>query len=280
MKVSSGLEEIHERTTTAVQNEGTELVENPNFKKNEPNRDREVIDRCCVINTANTNQLSNDPVNHSEEMKCNNKPDTYIMSRNSREFKELMARLEKTTAQSSFHHSALVAVYEGLLDYFPIAEMLWRRPTEHNVSDVIDCTETEATAKDEPPEDNTTNTDDTSKDDISEVDMSTDSSSRELDSDPKQTGKTWVSHSFEEVVKHVNEVNGTFYGSALLDQIESFARVGNPQLLLENSAERKRERVPLMGVVDLTKGDTVMTSGNSQNDEKNDVEEDVSTVEE
>ena len=120
----------------------------------------------------------------------------------------------------------------------------------------------------------------TSKDDTSEVDMSTDSSSRELDSDPKQTGKTWVSHSFEEVVKHVNEVNGTFYGSALLDQIESFARVGNPQLLLENSAERKRARVPLMGVVDLTKGDTYMTSGTSPKEEKNDVGEDVSTVEE
>ena len=101
----------------------------------------EVIDRCCVINTANTNQLLNDPINHSEEMKYNNKPDTYIMSRNSREFKELMTRLEKTTAQSSFHHSALVAVYEGLLDYFPIAEMLWRRPIERNVSDVIDCKE-------------------------------------------------------------------------------------------------------------------------------------------
>jgi len=42
-KVSSGLEEIRERTTTAVQNGGTELVENPNFKKNELNRDREVM---------------------------------------------------------------------------------------------------------------------------------------------------------------------------------------------------------------------------------------------
>ena len=93
------------------------------------------------------------------------------MSRNSREFKELMARLEKTTAQGSFHHSALVAVYEGLLDFFPNAEMLWRRPIEQSARDVIDCTETEATAKDEPPEDNTTNTDDTSKDGTSEVDM-------------------------------------------------------------------------------------------------------------
>ena len=120
----------------------------------------------------------------------------------------------------------------------------------------------------------------TSKDDTSEVDMSTDSSSRELEPDPKQTGKNWVSHSFEEVVKHVNEVNGMFYGSALLDQLESFARVGDPKLLLENSAERKRARVPLMGVVDLTKGDTAMTSGTPPNDEKNDVEEDVSTVEE
>ena len=128
-----------------------------------------------------------------------------------------------------------MAVYKGLLDYFPIAEMLWRRPTEHNESDVIDCTDSEATAKDKPPEDNTTNTDDTS----SEVDMSTDGSSRKLDSDPKQTGSTWETHSHEEVVAHVNEVNGTFYGSALLDQIESFAHVGNPKLLVENSAERK-----------------------------------------
>ena len=77
----------------------------------------------------------------------------------------------------------------------------------NTTSEVIDCTVTEGTAKDEPPEDNTTNTDDTSKDDISEVDMSTDSSSKELNSDPKQTGNTWVSHSFEEVVKHLNEVN-------------------------------------------------------------------------
>ena len=257
MEVRSRLEEIHERTTTAVQNGDTELVENPNFKKNELNRDREVIDRCCVINTANTNKLPNDPENHSQEMKSSSQQSTYIMSKNSREFKELMARLAKITTQSTFYHSALVAVYEGPLDYFPIAEMLWRRPIEHKARDVIDCTETEATAK--LPEGNTINTDDTSKDDTSEVDMSTDSSSRELDSDPKQTGKTWVSHSYEEVVVHVNEVYGTFYGSALLDQLESFARVGNPKLLLENSAERKRARVPLMGVVDLTrdlKGDT------------------------
>ena len=57
-------------------------------------------------------------------MKCNEEPTTFIMSRTSREFKKLMARLEKTTAQNSFHHSALVAVYEGLLGYYPIAEML------------------------------------------------------------------------------------------------------------------------------------------------------------
>ena len=96
--------------------------------------------------------------------------------------------------------------------------------------------------------------------------MSTDCSSRKLDSDPKQTGRTWVSHSYEEVVAHVNEVNGTFYGSVLLDQLESFTRVGDPKLLSENSAERKRARVPLMGVIDLTKGDTAMTSGTSPND--------------
>ena len=131
----------------------------------------------------------------------------------------LIARLEKVTARNSFHHSALVAAHERLLDYFPIAEMLWRRPTEHNECDAIDCTDSEATANGELPEGNTTKTDDTSKDDTSEVEMSTDSSSRELDSDPKQTGRTWEAHSHEEVVAHVNKVNGTFYGSALLDQL-------------------------------------------------------------
>ena len=145
---------------------------------------------------------------------------------------------------------------------------------------MIDCTDSEVTTNDEPPEDNTTNTDDMSNDNTSEVDMSTDCSSRKLDSDPKQTGRTWETHSYEEVVAHVNEVNGTFYGSALLDQIESFARVGNPKLLLENSAKRKRARVPLMGVVDLTRGDTATISGTSSNDRKNDVDEDVSTSEE
>ena len=92
------------------------MVKNLNFKKNGLNRDREVVDRCCVINTANTTELTDNSVNHLEEMKGNSKQSTYIMSTNSREFKELMARLEKTMAQSSFHHSALVAVYEGLLD--------------------------------------------------------------------------------------------------------------------------------------------------------------------
>ena len=65
-----------------------------------------------MINTANTNKLLNDPVNHLEEMKGKREQATYIMSRNSREFKELMARLEKITARNSFHHSALVAVHE------------------------------------------------------------------------------------------------------------------------------------------------------------------------
>ena len=145
---------------------------------------------------------------------------------------------------------------------------------------MIDYTETEATSKDEPPEDNTINTDDTSKDDTSEVDMSTDCSSRKWDSDPKQTHQT---HSCEEVVAHVNKMNGTFYGSALLDQLESFARVGDPKLLLENSAQRKRARVPLMGVVDLTrdlKGDTATSSGTSSNEGKKNVVENVSTSEE
>ena len=94
-EVNSGLEEIHERTTTAVQNGDTELEGNPNFKKNELNNDREVSDRCCVINTVNTTQL---PDNQVEHMKYNEGPTTFIMSRNSREFKKLMARLEKTRA--------------------------------------------------------------------------------------------------------------------------------------------------------------------------------------
>ena len=111
------------------------------------------------------------------------------MSRNSREFKKLMARLEKTTSQSSFHHSALVTVYEGLLDYFPIAQMLWRRPIEQSTRDVIDCTETEATSKEKKPEGNTTNTGDTLKDDTSEVDMSTNCSSRKMDSESNPTHK-------------------------------------------------------------------------------------------
>ena len=132
MEDSSGLDEIPEQTSTAVRNEDIGLEENPKFMKNELNRDREVIDRCCVINTANTNKLLNDLVNHLEEMKGKREQATYIMSRNSRGFKELMARLEKTTAQGSFHHSALVAVYEGLLNYFHHAEMLWRRPIEQS----------------------------------------------------------------------------------------------------------------------------------------------------
>ena len=123
-KISSGLEEICERTTTAVQNGGTELEDNPNFKKNELNGDGEVIGRCCVINTANTTQLPDNPVNQVEHMKYSSEAFTYMMSRNSREFRELMARLEKVTARNSSRYSALVAVHERLLDYFPIAEML------------------------------------------------------------------------------------------------------------------------------------------------------------
>ena len=145
------------------------MVDNPNFKKNELNGDREVIDRCCVINTANTTQLPDNTANKVEHMKYSSEAFTYMMSRNSREFRELMARLEKVTARNSFHHSALVAAHERLLDYFPIAEMLWRRPTEHDECEAIDCTDSEATANVELPEDNTTNTDDTSKDDTSEV---------------------------------------------------------------------------------------------------------------
>ena len=100
------------------------------------------------------------------------------------------------------------------------------------------------------------------------------------DSEPKQTNET---HSFEEVVAHVNKMSGTFYGSALLDQLESFARIGDPSLLLENSAQRKRARVLLTGVVGLTrymKGDTTTSSGTSSNRGKEAVDKDVSTSEE
>ena len=78
-------------------------------------------------------------------------------------------------------------------------------------------------------------------------------------------------------------MNGTFYGSALLDQLESYARIGDPSLLLENSAERKRVRVPLMGVVDLSqdmKGETATSSGISSKEGNEDVDEGVSTYEE
>ena len=100
------------------------------------------------------------------------------------------------------------------------------------------------------------------------------------DSEPKQTNET---HSFEVVVAHVNKMSGTFYGSALLDQLESFARIGDPSLLLENSAQRIRASVPLTGVFDLTrnmKRDTATSSGISSNEGKEDVDEDVSTSEE
>ena len=81
----------------------------------------------------------------------------------------------------------------------------------------------------------------------------------------------------------MNKMNGTFYGSALLDQLESYVRVGGPSLLLENSAQRKRARVPLAGVVDLTKdmeGDTATSSETSSCEGKEDVDKDVSTSEE
>ena len=149
-----------------------------------------MIDRCCVINTANTTQLPDNTADKVEHMKYNSEAFTYMMSRKSREFRRLMARLKKVTARNSFHHSALVAAHERLLDYFPIAEMLWRRPTEHNECEAIDCTDSEANAIGGLPEDNTTKTDDTSKDETSEVDMSTDSSSSGLNSVPKQTGRT------------------------------------------------------------------------------------------
>ena len=114
---SSGLDEISEQTSTAVLNEDIGLEENPKFMKNEFNGDREVIDRCCVINTGNTTQLPEKSANKEQHMKYNSEAFTFMMSRNSREFRELMARLEKVTARNSFHHSALVAAHEviGLL---------------------------------------------------------------------------------------------------------------------------------------------------------------------
>ena len=81
MKVSSGLDKIRERKTTAVQNGGKGLEDNPNFKKNELNGDREVIDRCCVINSANTTQLPDKTANKVEHMKYSSEAFTYMMSR-------------------------------------------------------------------------------------------------------------------------------------------------------------------------------------------------------
>ena len=90
--------------------------------------------------------------------------------------------------------------------------------------------------------------------------MSTNCLSGEGDSVPKPTHET---HSFEEVVDHVPKMNGTFYGSVLLDQLESHARDGDPSLLLENSTERRRAKVPLMeDMVELfeEKGEDTATS--------------------
>ena len=47
-EANSGLEEIHERTSTAAQNESMGLEENPNFMENKLNVDSEVSSRCCV----------------------------------------------------------------------------------------------------------------------------------------------------------------------------------------------------------------------------------------
>ena len=44
-KDNSGLDEIPEQTSTAVQNEDIGVEDNPKFMKNEQSRDREVIDR-------------------------------------------------------------------------------------------------------------------------------------------------------------------------------------------------------------------------------------------
>ena len=62
-------------------------------------------------------------------------------------------------------------------------------------------------------------------------------------------------HSSEEVTDHVTKMNGTFYGAALLDAWESFARQHDPSVILENPTERRSLKVPLMDdLVGLTDG--------------------------
>ena len=146
------------------------------------------------------------------------------------EFKKLMAGLDKKSARSSFYQSALVAEVKVLLDYFPIAEMLWRRPIKQSESDVSNLVATGRNLTDKRPEGNITNTDDMSKHNTSEVNMPTDRSPMGRDPVPKFSHET---HSSEEVTDHVTKMNGTFYGAALLDAWESFARQHDPSVMLE-----------------------------------------------
>ena len=69
-------------------------------------------------------------------MSCNGKTTSFIMMRDSIEFQKVMEEWDKKTAGSSFYESAQMAAEERLLDYYPIAEMLWRQPIMQSESDV------------------------------------------------------------------------------------------------------------------------------------------------
>jgi len=153
-----------------------------------------------------------------------------------------MRTRESHEYRSSFYQSALVAEAEGLLDYFPIAEMLWRRPIKQSEGDVSNLVATGENTTDERPEGHITNTDDMSKHSTSEVNMPTDRSPMGRDPVPKFSHET---HS-REVIDHVTKMNGTFYGAALLDAWKSFTRQHDPSVMLENSTERRSLKVPLM----------------------------------
>ena len=131
-EANSGLEEIHKRTSTAAQNESIGLVENPNNLENVLNVDGRVSDRCCVMNIPHTTLFPDKKVNNI----CYDMSQTnFIMKKDSDEFQKLMKEWEKMTAGSSFAESARFAAEQGLLDYFPVAEMLWRQPTMQTESD-------------------------------------------------------------------------------------------------------------------------------------------------
>ncbi len=86
-EANSGLEEIHERTSTAAQNESIGLVENPNNLENVLNVDGRVSDRCCVINIPHTTLFPDKKVNNI----CYDMSQTnFIMKKDSDEFQKLM----------------------------------------------------------------------------------------------------------------------------------------------------------------------------------------------